>query len=123
MAKESKEQTTQDLQIALLQAQLETLTAKIVKPQSKEEEYQARSAMYDAKKAEREALKAQIANRRMEIMQMPELLGKARMDEVIMLESWERLSKEFETLDPNYSIILMNNFKQKVRDIARDIMR
>ena len=122
MAKEVKE-PQENLELELLKAKLALLETKVTKPQTAEEDYAKREALYDSKASEREALRQRIEARRMEIMMMPELMGKARMDEVILLESWERRSKSLEKTNPNFSIILMNEFKRKIRDIKQDVLR
>lgn len=119
MAKESNEQ----LQIELLKAQVENLIGKITKPKNTEEEFAERCAKYDAKQAERNELKRQIDQRRLELMMLPELMGKARMDEVILLESWERRAKSIEKSNPSFAIQLMNQYKRKMREIKNDSMR
>lgn len=119
----AKEQNAQDLQIELLKAQLENLNNKVSKPQTTEEMYQARCDRYDALESKRNELRASIDKRRMEIMLMPELLGKARMDEVILLESWERRAASLEKSNPAFSDYLKGMFKRKLRDIKQDSLR
>jgi len=116
MAKES-------LEMELLRAKIDLLESKVTKPQTAEEDYQKREALYESKAGERLELTHAIERRRLEIMMMPELMGKARMDEVILLESWERRAKSIEKSNPNFSIKLMNEFKRKIRDIKQDVFR
>lgn len=119
MAKETKEKSSQELQIELLQAQMENLAGKVSKPQSQEEAYQARQALYDSKKAERDALKLVIDNRRMEIMMMPNLMGKAKLPDAIILESWERRANQLKEVDPEQSAKLMAQFNRRIYEIIR----
>ena len=119
----AKEQSNQELQIELLKAQIENLSQKVTKPQTSEEAYQRRVEQYDAMEAKRNELRAQIDKRRMEIMLMPELMGKARMDEVILLESWERRAKLVEKSNPHFSAFLRNQYQRKIRDIKNDVLR
>jgi uncharacterized protein (DUF342 family) len=119
----AKETNTQDLQIELLKSQVENLTSKIVKPKNSEEEYQERVTKYESKQAERDVLLVKIEQRRMEIMMMPELMGKARMDEAILLESFERRALNIQKTNPNFAVVLQNAFKRKIRDIQKDTNR
>lgn len=115
----AKEKTSQELQIELLTEKLENLSSKVSKPQSQEEAYQVRQALYDSKKAERDALKLAIDNRRMEIMMRPDLMGKAKLSDVMILESWERRAKTLAESDPEQSAKLMAQFNRRVREIIR----
>lgn len=116
-------QQEQNTELELLKAKLELLEGKVTKHKTSEEEFHARVAKYEASKEQREALKAQIEKRRLEIMQLPELMGKARLDEVILLEAWERRAKDIESTNPSFAERLRYEFKKKVRDIQKDPMR
>jgi len=114
---------TESLEVELLKEKVENLKSKIEKPKTSEELFQERVQKYESSQKERDTLKSQIEKRRLEIMQEPELLGKARWDEVILLESWERRAKNVEKIDPNFAIILRNNIARKKRDIKTDTSR
>ena len=113
----AKEQATENVEMGLLKAKLQLLEGKISKPQSSEDAFQAREAAYDSKRQEREELKLKIEKRRTEIMLMPELGGKAKLEDIVKLEAWERRSKELEKSNPAYSKLLMNEFKRKIKEI------
>lgn len=119
----AKDTTNQDLQIELLKAQLENLSAKMSKPQTQEEAFHLRQEQYEAKAEYRELLKKKIEQRRMEIMMRPDLMGKARMDEVILLESWERRAEDLKEKNPHFAAFLKGQFERKLKDIKQDTLR
>lgn len=120
--RESKqEQSLESSQIETLKAQIELMQSKMSKPKTAQEEFEAREALYEARKSEREALQAQIDARRLEILSDPAFAGKCRMDDAIILEAWERRSKALEKTNSNHSIMLMNEFKRKSRDIKNSL--
>jgi len=113
-------QENRDLELELLKAKLELVEGKVTKPKTSEEEFQERLAKYEASKPAREELTAKIEARRMELMYKH---PKARIDEIIVLEAWERRIEQTKKSDANFSNRLKYEYQRKINEINTDYTR